>query len=214
MITNSNNNNIIIGFAGLSGAGKTTLEEMFQATHDTISIRFADPLKAVCSDLFSWPLQTLNDRDARCHVDKWWADKLGITDFTPRRAMQIIGTDIVRSYRPDFWVNCVEKKILKAEEDHKYKIIIVPDCRFPNEVNLVRKYGYVIHIHRPGMELTETHSHASETALNNFCAYDYTFANSGSKEELASCLARGDYSIFKRNQAVEEFNTLKNRNFK
>lgn len=73
----------------------------------------------------------------------------------PRTFLQHVGTDILRAYDEDVWVKWMERKI---KDDHRlflsenpeppdnsdlfrpYYGVVVSDCRFPNEVDLIRKH--------------------------------------------------------------------------
>ena len=132
----------IVGILGFKGAGKDTAA---QALIDDgyIKYAFADPVKDVLATMFDWPRHMLSgdtkeSREWREVVDPWWSEKLGIKDFTPRLAMTTIGTDIIRNhFNNQMWILNVEKRMLNAGHDK----VVITDCRFPNEVGLVQKYG-------------------------------------------------------------------------
>lgn len=59
--------------------------------------------------------------------------------------------------------------------------LIVPDCRFPNEIEFLKHHGFTtIEVNRPG---TKKMGHASETSLDNH-AFDITIQNAGTLDEL------------------------------
>ena len=77
----------------------------------------------------------------------------------------------------------------------KWDYVLIPDCRFPNEVNYLREVGFnTIHIRiiRDGFisPLTEQQqNHPSETALDNVQADTY-FHNNGTLSDLREKVVR------------------------
>lgn len=136
-------NKIIIGLSGLIGSGKNTVAEMLSEYHNFKPVAFADALKDVCSAIFQWPREMLegNSQDSRYwrdQVDTWWAQKLGIPHFTPRYALQNVGTNLFREhFHTDIWVLTVERII----ESQEHSNIVVTDCRFFNELDIIKKHG-------------------------------------------------------------------------
>ena len=92
---------MIIGICGFIGSGKDTVANMFVergCTHDS----FAAPLKDVCSSIFGWERSmlegdTVESRDFRETPDIFWTKKLGVPNFTPRLALQLLGTEVLRN---------------------------------------------------------------------------------------------------------------------
>jgi hypothetical protein len=131
----------IIGFVGFKGSGKDTasqplIEQGYQRTS------FASVLKDCCSAIFGWDRQMLEGTDVesrlkREETDLWWAERLKRPGFSPRRAFQIFGTDIVRNHFDDnIWIYAVERQITQAGGDW-----VITDCRFPNELKLIKDLG-------------------------------------------------------------------------
>lgn len=133
----------IIGLAGLIGSGKNTVGEILVAEHGFKAVSFASALKDACSVIFHWPREllegdTAESRAWRDQVDQWWSDNLGIPNFTPRFALQNIGTDVLRKYfHPDIWVLSVSRVLETAQQSN----IVVTDCRFFNELDIIKRYG-------------------------------------------------------------------------
>jgi hypothetical protein len=79
---------------------------------------------------------TEESRKWRESIDEWWSKKLNIPNFTPRWAMQNIGTDLFRNhFNQDIWILALEKRL----EELKDKNIVITDCRFENEYNFLKK---------------------------------------------------------------------------
>jgi len=140
----------IIGICGLIGSGKGTVADILQQQHGFTKISFADSLKDAVSAVFGWPRYLLEgdtelSREFREQVDQWWADRLGIPDLTPRLILQIWGTEVCReSFHRDIWIASMERKLANTDKNY-----VIPDVRFPNEVEMIQRVGGKIwHIKR------------------------------------------------------------------
>jgi hypothetical protein len=131
----------IIGICGLIGHGKDTaagflIEEGFHR------ISFAGVLKDACANVFGWDRELLEgstdeSREWRETPDEWWSARLDIPDFTPRLALQQVGTDVLRThFHPDIWVAACERQVAMAEKD-----VVISDCRFFNELSAIKRLG-------------------------------------------------------------------------
>jgi len=103
--------------------------------------------------------------------------------------LQYVGTDVIRKQLPDFWVDFIIQELRLFPDQWDY--VIIPDCRFPNELNRLKEEGFdVTHvrIERSSHEnnLTEEQrNHPSETALNDVVP-DYVIQNDGTITMLAA----------------------------
>lgn len=197
----------IIGICGLIGHGKDTsagflIEEGYQR------ISFAGVLKDAVSALFGWDRillegNTPESRIFRDRVDKWWAERLGIPDFTPRYALQYIGTDVFRkNFHPDIWVAACERQIENTDDN-----VVISDCRFFNELDVIKRlggktavvwrdekplwWGTAVNVNQSGVN-NEPHNsmkvvfpqvHPSEWSWAGW-DFDYSLDNTGSLEYL------------------------------
>lgn len=140
----------IIGMLGFAGSGKDTVGGYLVANHSFVKMNFAHPLKDILSVLFSWPRNLLEgDTDEsrlwRDEPDEWWENVLDWSNhpakqyserFTPRVAMQFVGTDLFRNhFSNDFWINSVKKRLPKIGN------VVITDARFPNEVSMLRGFS-------------------------------------------------------------------------
>ena len=131
----------VVGICGLIGHGKDSaagylIAEGYQR------ISFAGVLKDACASIFGWDRillegNTPESRAFREQVDKWWANRLDIPNFTPRYALQYVGTDVLRThFHPDIWVAACERQVEMAEKN-----VVISDCRFFNELEAIQNMG-------------------------------------------------------------------------
>jgi hypothetical protein len=139
----------VIGIVGSKSAGKDSIGNVL-VKHGFTKLSFASILKDISARLFSWPRDllegdTIESRTWREEVDTWWSEKLGISNFTPRVALQLMGTDILRkNLHNNIWILCVEKQL----QDPAGKFVIT-DCRFKNEVDMIHNLnGNIIRVKR------------------------------------------------------------------
>ena len=185
---------MIIGLCGAQGCGKDTVANILVAKYGFVRISFAAALKDVIAILFSWPRDMLEgdtseSRTWREAPDAEWSLKTGIPGFSPRKALQTVGTDLIRHHiYINLWIDIVEKRIAMILAANPEAKIVVTDCRFTNEVAAVKKFpgARVVRIVRPecekGLHLS-SQSHLSETAdLSD--SVDITLVNNSTIEAL------------------------------
>lgn len=172
-IENHSRKTIILPFAAaITGAqsGKDTGAAFFEkyVTSQGKKVwitHHADLLKQMAKDIYKWD---------------------GNKDEYGRGLLQYLGTDKVRKMRSDYWVEHILGQLDLVDGDIDY--VIIPDSRFPNEIDAYKNAGYKtisIDIRRPGYDngLTEEQrNHPSETALREY-PFDVTIMNDGSLEE-------------------------------
>lgn len=163
----------IVAFAGTKQSGKTTCANIAMNYYAKFSIarrvkvyNFADPLKKdICMGILGLTEDQCygNDMDKNAPTDIQWDGKY----LTAREVMQFVGTDIFRKMKQNVWADATIHKI-KLE---KPSLALIADCRFPNEVDAVKKAGgIVIRLTRKPFES----DHASENALE---AQNYDWSN-------------------------------------
>lgn len=130
---------------GNQGAGKDTVAAHLVDIYGVKRLAFASILKDVCAALFQWPRDWLEgreqvDREWREQVDTWWAAELCMPDFTPRRALELVGTDVFRlHFHPRIWVLAMKRAIQRAiAAGHS---VVISDCRFQNEADFLREFA-------------------------------------------------------------------------
>ena len=154
----------LIGIAGKARSGKDTAANYLleKLGDDWSSASFADPMKAMLGVI------GVNCSDAAKDLPK---NQYGVST---RHMLQTLGTEWGRDgIGSDFWIDVFE--MYNAGQS-----VIVPDVRFENEADLVRKNGILIHIKgRGGIK----GNHVSEQAVN-IKDGDIVIDNNGSLAEL------------------------------
>jgi hypothetical protein len=133
---------MIIGIVGLIGSGKDTIADYLQNVYEFRRESFANTLKDAVSSVFGWNREMLegrtkSSREWREEIDPWWAERLNMPDLTPRLVLQKWGTEVARrSFHDDIWIASLENKLRNTKDD-----IVITDCRFPNEIQAIKKQG-------------------------------------------------------------------------
>lgn len=193
---------MIIAFLGPKNSGKSTAAKYINQRYGFSYKAFADPIKDICCVLFGWDRAmmegiTPESREWREQIDHKWAGILGIPDFSPRKAMTIVGTDTIRTHlHEDVFVHASLNNI----NDSDY---VFGDCRHINETKeIIAKGGTVVRIENgPLPEWTDIAISASEGYLEAIvymkeigvhpteyewlsAPYTHLISNDGSLEEL------------------------------
>jgi hypothetical protein len=162
----------IIGFGGPIGSGKNTAAGLAtdllykfgrkspQATCPlVVEGAFANEVKKIATEQFGWD---------------------GVKDAKGRRLLQVIGTEAGREYNPDIWVDKLIRNLWRMDDD---AIVIITDCRFPNEVDFVNRHGISVLL----TDRTTTNEgiigHASETGITA-CDWRVIMSNGGTIADL------------------------------
>lgn len=139
---------IIVAINGTIGSGKDTFAtEFIEAGYHRMS--FAETLKDAVSVIFGWDREMLEGNTDESRIlretrDEYWSYKLGC-DVTPRWVLQHFGTECVRRHFHDnMWVYALENRMRHIDGN-----IIITDCRFPNELNMLNEHNaYLIEVQR------------------------------------------------------------------
>ena len=133
---------MIIGICGFIGSGKDTVADFLVNFHEFRRESFASTLKDSVAAVFGWDRTMLEGRTAearewREQVDPWWAERLDMPTLTPRWVLQYWGTEVCRrSFHDDIWIASLENKLRNSKDN-----IVISDCRFPNEIQAIKKAG-------------------------------------------------------------------------
>ena len=152
---------------------------------------FAEKLKQIVCILLGCTLQDIEDRAFKESPlgDEWQVSE-GMSEaarsatgeeMTPRKLMQLLGTDCGRSIiHPDIWINALFADY-KSSDGH-YPNWVITDSRFVNDDNALKSKGAIrIRIERPNIPVND---HSSETALDDVKDFDEIIQNDGSTTEL------------------------------
>lgn len=165
----------LIGITGRAGSGKDTVTRIIKSKifPEMQNYAFAGPLKAACCEFFGWDSDQIEDRVFKETVDPVWG-------FSPRRAMQLLGTEWGRQLRADLWIHMAR---VRYESPFCVSGLIISDARFENEGEFIRTNGGIlIHVIRPGEVISEN-AHASEAGIE-FQEGDIRIYNDGTLEDL------------------------------
>lgn len=151
----------IIGLCGQSQSGKDTLAQLLEKDSGWKHFAFADALKGVCMDYLGLSRDDVYTQDGKARFNEFWG-------MTNREILQRVGTEAMRNgFEKDVWVKIAELKASKMVKEGKK--IILTDCRFANEAEMVyRLGGIVVEVSRKGVDklLTESErKHKSENRL-------------------------------------------------
>lgn len=136
---------MIIGITGFIGSGKDTVANYLVAKHGFVRDSFAGTLKDAVARVFGWDRELLEGltpeaREWRERVDLWWADRLKISNLTPRWVLQHWGTEVCRQgFHDDIWIASLENRLRKTVDN-----VVISDVRFPNEIKTIRNAGGVV----------------------------------------------------------------------
>ena len=138
---------MIIGIVGHIGSGKDTVGNIITQHTQGRRDSFAAPLKDVCASIFGWERKllegdTIESREFRETPDIFWTRNTGIDNFTPRLALQLMGTDVLRDhFHSDIWIKSLEYRMRKV---NKSDTTVITDARFQNELDIIKQLGGTI----------------------------------------------------------------------
>lgn len=207
----------VIGLTGKARSGKDTAAEAIRDRlneyNDTVAEftevyvvgyeAFAAPLKSMVAMLLDFfgkgSIMAPAELYPYIDGDKKEEEIEGI-GASPRKLMQTLGTNWGRDLiNKDLWLNCLRERVNAYNDlvEHGYKgaVVVIPDCRFDNEAELIRELGgKVVQIVRDeAPEKVGEEGHASEAGVSPHLV-DLTVANNGTVEEFQAALieALGD----------------------
>lgn len=172
----------ILAFSGRKQSGKSTAAQYIESliTYHGLNIHyrtysFADPLKQdICMNILGLTYEQCygSDDDKNTLTDlEWNGERL-----TARQAMEIIGTDIFRKLKNNVWVDATISKIQKDNLD----LAIIPDCRFPNEVDtILDNGGCVVRLDLDPFNAQSNSESALDKHKYDWSKFSYVVPNSG-----------------------------------
>ena len=130
----------VVGLVGFIGSGKGAAGDIL-CENGYIKESFAKGVKDVAAEMFGWHRGLLEGDTEESRVWRetpcpYWSKKFG-RDFTPREALQKMGTEVGRDvFHQDFWVLQLENRLRFHDNP-----IVVTDVRFPNEIDWIHSVG-------------------------------------------------------------------------
>lgn len=184
---------MLIGLHGRAQAGKdTACERLAQIHWPTRRVSFADKLYesaaysiGVAPDtlraLKTEPQALLTLEAPLPEDDPRAPGQVIVSQLTVREYLQLCGTEGHRStFGDDFWVEAVD---LKHEEP---ELVVVTDCRFPNEADTIRRAGgKIVRIQGTAAVEQAEPAHASEVMFSSGDV-DWTIFNDRRDDNFAS----------------------------
>ena len=166
---------MIIGLIGKKSSGKDTLADYLVQQHGFVKYAFSDPIKEACKAIFLLTDEQLHSVAKKEEVDPRW-------ELSPRQMFQFLGTDMIRKQIDEgFWI----RHFRYWYGENKGKNIVVSDCRFQNEVDVILEVGgSVVKLERNLDRSGVTDLHISETGVDGLGGYAFVMGNNGTKEDL------------------------------
>ena len=168
----------VIALTCYAQSGKSTVAEILERDHGYVRTRFAKPLKDMLRAIGLCEAELEgNLKESPCAL---------LQGQTPRWAMQSLGTEWGREMIGcNFWAGVWEHTACEIVDQGGK--IVVEDCRFPNEVTVIRNlFGTVWRIERPG---TGSTTHESERHVDTL-DWDFRILNTGSVDDLRATVGR------------------------
>jgi hypothetical protein len=161
----------IIALVGNAGAGKSTVAEYLMEIHRYKLVKFAGPLKTM--------LRAIGLDDEELEGSRKEVPCNLLCGHTPRHAMVTLGTEWGRDLiGVNFWAGLWQEEA--AAHINSGYVVVVDDCRFPNELEAVKRMGGIAwHIVRPDHAGSSLPEHRSEVALAPYYDQMTTLVNDG-----------------------------------
>lgn len=146
--------NQIYGIVGQKGVGKDTFANFVKENNNNFTvIKFADDLKLLTNQIFGFSIEAM---ESQVEKEKIFSNPLAMDNYLAgmqqltglplqnknifakslREILQYFGSEYVRSVCPAYWIDRAVSKINRLKTK-----ILVTDCRFINEANVLRKLG-------------------------------------------------------------------------
>lgn len=168
---------MIIGISGKRGSGKDMLAK-YLVPYGFEVRSFAQTLKSEVRELFKLTKEHTDGElkeSHTCYIKSIWPEDAGPEDtcvvklWTPREIMIAYG-QFFRQFDKDWWI---KRTLLSIDQNSR---IVVPDVRFKNEADYIKRMGGVLIRLERKLELniykTQLHD-VSETELDKYENFDF-----------------------------------------
>lgn len=165
----------VIGVIGKAGAGKDTLYEHIVSLAPSAGLtvhreKFAYPLIDIVSTMSGIFNPEYSHRDLFELRDFKENFELFPSEYpfsTPRQALQYVGTEMMRNMvNENIWIDLMRKRLLRYFKDD---LVIITDCRFPNELDFINSIGNSVYVNRESRDgfYLPQFEHSSENLAGN-----------------------------------------------
>lgn len=128
----------IVGLVGQKGSGKSEMAKVLESLGFR-RMSFADPLKAGLATMFMIPQAVFYDPLLK------EVPVRELSNVTPRKMMQLLGTDFARNILGrDVWVSLMLKRLARVIKENPKVLIVVDDVRFENEFELLTRMDAIM----------------------------------------------------------------------
>lgn len=164
----------LVALTGKKGHGKSTIASYLKtADYGFVEYAFADPIKQICGIMFGFTYEQMHNPVLKEEVDPRYG-------FSPRVALQKIGSEAADAIQQ---IMGMEERIWLVAFRRWFEAlppgtsVVVSDCRFSKEEDLLRSYGFtIIRVINPDPARAQTSMHQSETQQDSI-KVDYTILN-------------------------------------
>lgn len=163
---------IIIGVTGHKRHGKDTIANRLVSTWGFEKMAFADALKDACAAAFGIDRVTFDDDKLKeAPSDQY-------PEWTHRKILQVVGTELFRSKWPNIWIDTFLRKAADKT------LVVVSDIRFPNEEMALRTNPNFVLLRVKNERLAPSGDlHSSEAFIDTLFP-DRAFTNNGTIDDL------------------------------
>lgn len=172
----------IIAICGDKFHGKDSLARTFTERYGFQRLAFADPLKECAAVAFGRPTEEFHS------VALKEQPVPGYPDWTYRRVLEYLGTEVFRNNFPGIWKNTLLNKITMS----KHERFVITDVRFVDEGDALRTIGArLVRVVNPNKEGTPEIAECQRQKLHpsmwqhKLIDVDSIIENAGTLEELA-----------------------------
>ena len=170
----------ILGIHGKARSGKDTSADIIMQRYNAVKYSFAAPIKAAFESIFGFHPDDLPPARKEENIPGF--------NFSPRTALQTLGTEWGRALNPDIWLNLADKAATdcKLASLNQRDYFIIPDVRFDNEAKWIKeKGGILLEVYRD--DRPDVAVHSSEAGIS--VVPDYVISNNGNFNDLEDRLA-------------------------
>lgn len=164
----------VILISGKAGSGKDTFSTMLKLklerqNYKVLTLHFADLVKTYAYMYFNWN---------------------GEKNEAGRSLLQNIGNNTFRQFDANYWARITAECAAVMGKYFNYDFILIPDTRYPNEIQVVKQYNPEVYCYRinrfdeygrrwinPNLTYEQRHNE-SEIALDDYQYFDAEIYNS------------------------------------